>query len=114
MEDNIKEICDKLYKLLTEAKKEDVKLVTIKNIPVDYVELIINALEMKQKYEKQWIDDMNNPLEPLKLSSALNSEIFKLEYRKANKPKEINILDYTVIYALKDCLERYSQNKTEI
>ena len=70
----------------------------------------IEALEMKQKYETQWLDDMNNPLEPLKLASALNSEIFKLEYRKANKPNEINILDYTVIYALKDCLERYSQS----
>lgn len=68
----------------------------------------IEALQMKQKYETQWLDDMNNPLEPLKLASALNSEICKLEYRKANKPKEINILDYTVIYALKDCLERYS------
>ena len=68
----------------------------------------IDALEMKRKYETQWINDMSNPLEPLKLSSALNSEIFKLEYRKANKPKEINPLDYTVIYALKDCLERYS------
>ena len=66
------------------------------------------ALKKIEKYETQWIDDMNNPLEPLKLASALNSEICKLEYRKANKPKEINILDYTVIYALKDCLERYS------
>lgn len=68
----------------------------------------IEALKMKQRYEKQWIDDLSNPLEPLKLASALDSEIFKLKYRKANKPKEINVLDYTVIYALKDCLERYS------
>ena len=76
---------------------------------VSEIETIINALEKVEKYEKQWIEDMNNPLEPLKLSSALNSELFKLEYRKANKPKEINILDYTVIYALKDCLDRYSK-----
>lgn len=77
------------------------------------VEELREAMEMKQKYETQWIDDINNPLEPLKLSSALRSEIFKLEYRKANKPKEINILDYTVIYALKDCLERYSGIREE-
>ena len=108
MEDRIKEICDKLYKLLAAANETGEKLVAIKNIPVEYLELVINALELKQKYEKQWIDDVSNPLEPLKLSSALNSEIFKLEFRKANKPEEINILDYTVIYALKDCLERYS------
>lgn len=77
------------------------------------VEELRESMEMKQKYEKQWIDDINNPLEPLKLSSALQSEIFKLEYRKANKPKEINILDYTIIYALKDCLERYSGIREE-
>ena len=76
---------------------------------VSEIETIINALEKVEKYEKQWIEDMNNPLEPLKLSSALNSELFKLEYRKENKPQDINILDYTVIYALKDCLDRYSK-----
>lgn len=108
MEDRIKETCDKLYKLLAAANETGEKLVAIKNIPVEYLELVINALELKQKYEKQWIDDVSNPLEPLKLSSALNREIFKLEFRKDNKPEEINILDYTVIYALKDCLERYS------
>ena len=68
-----------------------------------------NVIEKLESYNKQWLDDMNNPLEPLKLASALNSEIIKLEYRKASKPKEISILDYTVIYALKDCLERYSK-----
>lgn len=110
MEEKINEICEKLSKLVAVAKEEKEELVGIKNIPIEYVELVINALELKKKYEKQWLDDWNNPLEPLKLSSALNSEIFKLEYRKANKPNEINILDYTVIYALKDCLERYSQS----
>lgn len=85
----------------------------IKNIPVEYLELVINALELKQKHETQWLNDINNPLEPLKLSSALNSEIFKLEYRKANKPEEISILDYTVIAALKDCLERYANQKLD-
>lgn len=44
--------------------------------------------------------EMNNPLEKLKVEQALRSEKMKLEYRKRNKPKEINILDYTVIEAL--------------
>lgn len=79
----------------------------------ELADIVVNALEMQEKYETQWIDDMNNPLEPLKLQSALQSEIFKLEYRKANKPKDINILDYTIIYALKDCLERYSEKRTK-
>lgn len=78
----------------------------------ELTDIVVKALEMQEKYETQWIDDMNNPLEPLKLQSALQSEIFKLEYRKANKPKDINILDYTIIYALKDCLERYSEKQT--
>jgi hypothetical protein len=61
--------------------------------------------EYKQKMEMQYLDDINNPLEPLKLASALRSEIFKYDYRKKNKPDEINVLDYTVMYALKHCLE---------
>lgn len=59
----------------------------------------------KNKMEMQYLDDIDNPLEPLKLTSALQSEIFKYEYRKANRPKDINPLDYTVMYALKHCLE---------
>ncbi len=39
-------------------------------------------------------------LETLKVESALGSENLKLEYKKANKPKEISILDYTIIAAL--------------
>jgi hypothetical protein len=106
------QICGDLKEVLEEAKKMDCKTVNFRDIPIQNIETIISALEMKQKYETQWLDDMNNPLEPLKLSSALQSEIFKLEYRKANKPKEINILDYTVIYALKDCLDRYSSKNS--
>ena len=107
-----KEICEDLKKVVSEAKKmgcQEVK--AFRNIPIENVEIIIAALEMKEKYEKQWLEDEKNPLEPLKLSSALNSELFKLEYRKNNKPDEINILDYTVIAALKDCLERYSDDE---
>ena len=70
------------------------------------LDMAINALEKVQDYETQWIDDMKNPLEPLKLSCALDSEIFKLKFRLENKPKEVNILDYTIIAALQDCLKR--------
>ena len=60
----------------------------------------------KARIEMQYLDDIGNPLEPLKLQSALESEIFKYNYRKEHKPQDINILDYTVMAALKDCLER--------
>ena len=60
--------------------------------------------EYKQRMEMQYLDDIDNPLEPLKLQSALQSEIFKFNYRKEHKPQDINILDYTVMYALKHCL----------
>lgn len=48
--------------------------------------------------------DVNDVLEPLKLQSALNSELLKLEFRKVNRPKDVSILDYTIIYALDKCL----------
>ena len=67
--------------------------------------IAIEALQMKEMYEMQWLDDINNPLEPLKLSSALKSEIMKYEFRKEHKPKEISVLDITIMYALKKCLE---------
>lgn len=78
-----KQICKDLKKVVNEAKKMGCREVNaFRNIPIENVEIIIAALEMKQKYEKQWLKDEMNPLEPLKLSSALNSELFKLEYRK--------------------------------
>lgn len=46
------------------------------------------------------IDDIDNPLEPIKVQAALRSEQMKFEYRMKNNPKEINILDYTVMAAL--------------
>lgn len=104
-----KEICEDLKKVVSEAKKMGcTEVAAFRNIPLENVEIVIAALEMKAKYEKQWLGEVNNPLEPLKLSSALNSELFKMEYRKNHKPEDVNILDYTVIAALKDCLERYS------
>lgn len=70
------------------------------------LDMAIEALKKVQDYETQWLDDAENPLEPLKLTCALNSEIFKLKFRMENKPKEISILDYTIIAALQDCLKR--------
>ena len=75
----------------------------------DVAELLEELKELrsyKEKMELQYLDDIGDPLEPLKLSSALESEIIKYNYRKENKPKEINMLDYTVMYALKYCLDK--------
>ena len=44
---------------------------------------------------------MNDVLEPLKVECTLNSEERKLNYRKQHRPKDVNILDYTIIEALK-------------
>ena len=67
--------------------------------------------EYKQRMEMQYLDDIDNPLEPLKLQSALQSEIFKFNYRKEHKPQDINIIDYTIMYALKHCLEEQLKAK---
>lgn len=71
----------------------------------EWLEELKELRAYKEKMEMQYIDDIDNPLEPLKLQSALQSEIFKFNYRKEHKPQDINILDYTVMYALKHCLE---------
>lgn len=71
----------------------------------EWLEELKALREYKDKMEMQYLDDMNNPLEPLKLKCALESEIFKYNYRKEHKPQEINTLDYTVMYALKHCLD---------
>lgn len=71
----------------------------------EWLEELKELREYKKRMEMQDMDDINNPLEPLKLGKALESEIFKYNYRKEHKPQDINILDYTVMYALKHCLE---------
>lgn len=71
----------------------------------EWLEELKELRAYKEKMEMQYLDDISNPLEPLKLQSALKSEIFKYNYRKENKPQDINILDYTIMYALKHCLE---------
>lgn len=69
------------------------------------VEECRKAMANKKKCEKQWHNDMENPLEPIKVYSALKSEILKLELRIKNRPKDISILDYTVIAALQKVLK---------
>ena len=49
--------------------------------------------------------DMNNLLEPLKVQSALNSEIMKVNFRREHRPKDVSILDYTIIAALHSVLK---------
>lgn len=80
---------------------------------IDDVETL--AKEMKRfdqlkKHEMQYLDNMEDPLEPLKISSALDSEILKFEYRKKHDPKSISILDYTIIAALVEALEKRTGN----
>lgn len=71
----------------------------------EWLEELKNLREYKRKMKTQYLDDIENPLEPIKLSSALESEIFKYEYRAEHDPQKISPLDYTIIYALKHCLE---------
>lgn len=71
----------------------------------EWLEELKELRSYKEKMEMQYLDDIGNPLEPLKLKSALESEIMKYEFRKKNNPKQISVLDYTIMYALKHCLE---------
>lgn len=71
----------------------------------EWLEELKELREYKKKMKAQFLDDIENPLEPIKLSSALESEIFKYEYRTEHDPQKISPLDYTIIYALKHCLE---------
>ena len=67
----------------------------------EWLEELKNLREYKRKMKTQYLDDIENPLEPIKLES----EIFKYEYRAEHDPQKISPLDYTIIYALKHCLE---------
>ena len=71
----------------------------------EWLEELKELRSYKEKMEMQYLDDISNPLESLKLKKALESEILKYNYRKEHKPQDINMLDFTVIYALKHCLE---------
>jgi hypothetical protein len=72
-----------------------------------YDDIVIQALQEKAEREErmQWLDDLNNPLEPIKVQAALGSEMLKYNYRKEHKPDSISPLDYTIIYALNKVLE---------
>lgn len=79
----------------------------------EWLEELKELREYKKKMKAQFLDDIENPLEPIKLSSALESEIFKYEYRKEYGPQRITPLDYTIIYALKHCLEEQLKEVVE-
>ena len=86
-------------KHIADLKNDDLQQIA------EWLEELKSLREYKERMEMQYLDDIDNPLEPLKLQSALQSEIFKFNYRKEHRPQDINILDYTVMYALKHCLE---------
>lgn len=109
-EQEVCEECDIYGNCHTDCK--DVAVAAIKALEeiqqyraIGAVEECREAVENKKKCEKQWHNDMENPLEPIKVYSALKSEILKLELRIKNRPKDISILDYTVIAALQKVLE---------
>lgn len=51
-------------------------------------------------------EEIEDYLEPIKIYSALKSEVNVYEFRAKIKPEQISPLDLTVIYALKETLER--------
>ena len=63
----------------------------------EWLEELKELRTYKERIEMQYLDDVDNPLEPLKLQSALQSEIFKYNYRKEHKPQDINILDILLV-----------------
>lgn len=84
---------------------------------VEWLEELKELRAYKERMEMQYLDDIDNPLEPLKLCHALKSELFKYDYRKEHKPEAITVIDYTIMYALKHCLEeqlRILKAKNEI
>ena len=109
-----KEITPEILKLINEDNyrtyvADGVAIEALKEIQqyraIGTVEECREAMANKKKCEKQWHNDMENPLEPIKVYSALKSEILKLELRIKNRPKDISILDYTVIAALQKVLK---------
>ena len=119
----IERICKGIYEDCNEQKCDNCDLCYAQGTNGEQIELMLQCAEWleelkelreyKKRMEMQDMDDINNPLEPLKLVKALESEIFKYNYRKEHKPQDINILDYTVMYALKHCLEEQLKERTE-
>lgn len=83
----------------------------------EWLEELKELRAYKERMEMQYLDDIDNPLEPLKLCHALKIELLKYDYRKEHKPEAITVIDYTIMYALKHCLEeqlRILKAKNEI
>lgn len=74
----------------------------------------LEAMRMLRACQVQYLDNIKDPLEPLKIGSALKSELLKLQLRKAEKPEDISILDYTVIAVLKEALEKRMPEENEV
>jgi hypothetical protein len=68
-----------------------------------------------ERYENptQWLNDINNPLEPIKVAAALRSEILKYNFRLEHKPETISELDATIIYALRNVLSQAQEQETQ-
>src|SRR5699024_4972095 len=101
--------CKKNIPIAYQEKSYEVAITALKEIQqyraIGTVEECREAMANKKKCEKQWHNDMENPLEPIKVYSALKSEILKLELRIKNRPKDISIIDYTIIAALQKVLK---------
>ena len=101
--------CKENIPITYQEKACEVAITALKEIQqyreIGTVEECREAMANKKKCEKQWHNDMENPLEPIKVYSALKSEILKLELRIKNRPKDISVLDYTVIAALQKVLK---------
>lgn len=84
------------------SAEEKLKLYESIGTPEECAEAMQTARECKAQY----LDNITDPLEPLKITSALRSEVLKLQFRQAEKPESISPLDYTVIAALKEALKK--------
>lgn len=73
------------------------------------IEEVETALNDYDRFTRQTLDNLSNPLEPLKVYSALKSEILKYEIRNAKDPKSVSPLDITIMFALKRVLEEVSE-----
>ena len=65
------------------------------------------AMREKAAREKMILEakvDFGNWREPIKLEAAIKSERMKFNYRRVNRPQDISILDYTIIFALEEVL----------
>ena len=99
---------DKIFTDAMEAAADTLGI--LKDHKINTTVQLLEMYETLKKMESQTLDNINDPLEPLKISSALKSELLKLQFRKAEKPESISPLDYTVIAALKEALEKRTRD----